>query len=89
MLWPKRRILEVYLNVAEMGRGVYGVEAAAWAHFDKPAVAVDEREASLLAAILPDPRGRDPARPSAYLRQRATWIRTQMRNLGSGHLDRL
>src|SRR3546814_6044490 len=65
-LWPKRRILEVYLNVAEMGGGLFGAEAAARAHFDHPAARLGANEASRLAAILPNPRHWDAARPSAY-----------------------
>lgn len=88
-LWSKQRILEVYLNVAEMGHGIYGAQAAAREHFGKAASALDTREAALLAAVLPSPRKRDAGRPSARVRQRADWIRGQMRNLGSGYLDGL
>ena len=62
MLWSKRRIMEVYLNVAEWGDGIYGVEAAARAHFGKSAAALTPREAALLAAVLPNPREWSPAR---------------------------
>ena len=88
-LWSKRRILEVYLNIAEMGRGVYGVEAAAREHFDKPARELTAEQAALLAAVLPSPRKRDAGRPSAAVRERAEWIRGQMRNLGSDYLAKL
>jgi monofunctional biosynthetic peptidoglycan transglycosylase len=83
LLWPKRRILEVYLNVAELGPGIYGAEAAAQAHFGKPASALGSQEAALLAAILPNPRMWSPDRPSAYLQQRARTIRTRIAQLGA------
>jgi monofunctional biosynthetic peptidoglycan transglycosylase len=72
--WGKRRILEVYLNVAEFGEGVFGAEAAARHWFGKPAAALTLREASRLAAILPDPRDRNPARPSGFVQRRARAI---------------
>lgn len=81
-LWPKRRILEVYLNVAEFGDGVYGVEAAAQAFFGKSAGELTPREGALLAAVLPSPRRMHPERPSAYVRGRAAWIQAQMEHLG-------
>jgi monofunctional biosynthetic peptidoglycan transglycosylase len=81
-LWPKRRILEVYLNVAEFGEGIYGVEAAARAHFGKPAARLTRAEAVLLAAVLPSPTRLDPRDPSAYLRERQAWILRQMTQLG-------
>ncbi|WP_084327664.1 transglycosylase domain-containing protein [Salinarimonas rosea] len=64
LVWGKRRTLEVYLNVAEWGDGIFGVEAAARAHFGKSAADLTRREAALLATALPNPRGRDPGRPS-------------------------
>lgn len=73
-LWPKERILEVYLNVAEFGPGLYGAEAAARRHFGKSAAALSEREAALLAAILPAPLDRSPTRPSATVARRAAAI---------------
>lgn len=73
-LWPKDRILEVYLNVAEFGPGLYGAEAAARRYFGKPAAALSAHEASLLAAVLPAPLQRSPARPSAYVVRRAATI---------------
>lgn len=62
--WPKRRILEIYLNVAEWGDGIFGIEAAAQTYFHKHASALDEHEAALLAAILPNPHARNPLHPS-------------------------
>lgn len=81
-LWSKERILEVYLNSVEFGRGVYGAEAAAQHYFGKPAARLTAREAALLAAVLPAPRKRNPARPSAYVSKRADWIQQQLRRLG-------
>jgi monofunctional biosynthetic peptidoglycan transglycosylase len=82
LLWPKRRIVEVYLNVAELGPGIYGAEAAARAYFNKPASAIGRQEAALLAAILPNPRMWAPDRPTAYLQGRARTIRTRIEQLG-------
>ena len=79
LLWPKRRIVEVYLNVAEWAPGVYGIEAAARHHFGKPAYALTEREAALLAAVLPSPRRYSPSRPSSYIRGRAATIQVRSR----------
>lgn len=74
LLWSKRRILEVYLGVAEMGAGVYGAEAASRRYFGKPAIALDRREAALLAAVLPNPLERSVERPSPYVARRAARI---------------
>ena len=82
LLWPKRRIVEVYLNVAEFGPGIYGAEAAARAYFDKSASDLSAREAALLAAVLPSPRNWSPARPTEYLERRARTIRTRIDQLG-------
>lgn len=73
-IWSKRRILEVYLNVAEFGPGIYGAEAAAQIYFHRPARALSLSQASLLAAALPLPRRRNPARPSVYLQAYAERI---------------
>jgi monofunctional biosynthetic peptidoglycan transglycosylase len=74
MLWPKRRILEVYLNVAEMDAGVFGIEAAAQRYFGVSARNLNATQAARIAAILPAPRDRDAANPSPWLRQRAASI---------------
>lgn len=74
LVWGKRRILEVYLNVIEWGDGIYGVEAAARRHFGVGAAQLDARQAALLAAALPDPLRANPAAPSRYLRARAATI---------------
>jgi len=82
VLWPKRRIIEVYLNIVEFGPGIYGAEAAAQGFFGKPAAELSAREAALLAAALPSPRISSPARPSAWLEDRARTIRTRIDQLG-------
>jgi monofunctional biosynthetic peptidoglycan transglycosylase len=75
-LWSKRRILEVYLNIAEWGDGVFGAEAGSRVDFGKPAKELNPREAALLAAALPNPKLRDPRHPSRrYLRRAATIAR--------------
>jgi monofunctional biosynthetic peptidoglycan transglycosylase len=85
-LWPKRRILEVYLNVVEFGPGVYGVEAAAQRFFGKPARRLAPDEAALLAAVLPSPRRRRVDAPSPAVRDRAARIEAEMARLGADHL---
>jgi monofunctional biosynthetic peptidoglycan transglycosylase len=82
LLWSKRRILEVYLNIAEFGEGTYGVAAAARAFFGKSPSALDQQEAALLAAVLPNPNRLHVRNPSAYVRDRAAWIEEQMPQLG-------
>ena len=74
LFWSKRRILEVYMNVAETGKGIFGVEAAAQHYFGVSAAKLSPPQAALIAAALPDPKGRNPARPSGYLRGRARAI---------------
>jgi monofunctional glycosyltransferase len=81
-LWPKERILEMYLNVAQFGDGVYGVQAAAERFWHKPAARLTSAEAALLAAVLPNPLRLHAERPSAYLLERRDWILGQMRGLG-------
>jgi monofunctional biosynthetic peptidoglycan transglycosylase len=88
-LWPKRRILEVYLNIARFGPDVFGVEAAAQTYFGKPAARLSSHEAALLAAVLPNPERLSVARPSAYVAGRADDIEQQMQQLGSDYLDEL
>jgi monofunctional biosynthetic peptidoglycan transglycosylase len=78
LLWPKERILEVYLNVVELGDGVFGVEAASRHHFGRPAARLSAAEAALLAAMLPTPRRSNPAHPSPYLLERQQWILRQI-----------
>lgn len=80
--WPKRRILEVYLNSVEFGDGVYGVEAAATTYFHKRSSKLRPSEAALLAAVLPNPHKYRVDAPSPYVRSRQTWILRQMEQLG-------
>jgi len=88
--WPKQRILEVYLNSAEFGRGTWGVEAASRRFFDKPAARLNRHEAALLAAVLPNPVRFRVDAPSAYVRGRQRWILGQMAALGGpAYLDSL
>lgn len=81
-LWPKQRILEVYLNVAEFGRGVFGVGAAADVYFHKRASGLNPYDAALLAAVLPSPKRMRVNAPSSYVHSRQQWILGQMRGLG-------
>ena len=71
LFWSKQRIMEVYLNVIEMGDGIYGTEAAAQEYFHKPAKNISVREASLIAAVLPNPRKWSPAKPTAYIQRKS------------------
>ncbi len=80
--WPKRRILEIYLNIAEFGYGTYGAEAAAEAFFHKPASQLTRADAATLAAVLPNPRRYSASAPSRYVVQRRSWILNQMQALG-------
>ena len=85
-LWPKQRILEVYLNIAEFGRGVFGVGAASEVYFHKRAARLDAYDAALLAAVLPSPKRMRVNAPSSYVRSRQQWILGQMRGLGGSAL---
>ncbi len=80
--WPKRRILEIYLNIAEFGYGTYGAEAAAQRFFHKPAEQLTRSDSAVLAAVLPNPERLSAATPSAYVQQRRDWILGQMQALG-------
>jgi monofunctional biosynthetic peptidoglycan transglycosylase len=81
-VWSKQRILEVYLNVAEFGRGTYGVQAASRRFFHKDAARLTRSEAALLAAVLPAPKRFKADAPSGYVRRRQAWIERQMAALG-------
>jgi monofunctional glycosyltransferase len=85
--WSKQHILEIYLNIAEWGPGVFGAEAAAQHYFGKPASALSATEAARLAAILPNPVNWNAARPTAYIAQRSNVIQKRMRQLGLHHLQ--
>jgi monofunctional biosynthetic peptidoglycan transglycosylase len=82
LTWPKERILEVYLNIAQFGKGIYGVEAASSRFFHKPAARLTSSEAATLAAVLPNPIKMHAERPSAYVSERRDQILGQMRALG-------
>jgi monofunctional biosynthetic peptidoglycan transglycosylase len=90
LFWSKQRILEMYLNIAEFGEGVYGAQAAAQIYFGRPAHTLSERQAALLAAVLPNPKTMSAARPSAYVNSRAATISRMVRQLGgTGYLRKL
>lgn len=82
VLWGKERIMEVYLNIAEMGDGVFGVEAASQAYFNKPAKDIGRQQAALLAAVLPNPIKFSAEKPSGYVRTRRARIARAMGRLG-------
>lgn len=88
-LLGKQRIMEIYLNIAEFGNGIYGVEAASQEYFDKPAAQLTARESALLAAVLPAPKSYRVDKPSKYVGQRQHWILKQMKNLGNDHIKEL
>jgi monofunctional biosynthetic peptidoglycan transglycosylase len=69
-LWTKERIIEVYLNVAELGKGIYGVERAAQEYYKKPASTLTRAEAAMLTSVLPNPARRNPVKPTP------TWFAT-------------
>ncbi|MCK0200300.1 monofunctional biosynthetic peptidoglycan transglycosylase [Ornithobacterium rhinotracheale] len=80
-LWSKERILQVYLNNAEMGKGVYGIEAAAQYYFKKNASQLTPTETARIIACLPNPKKYNVNPPSAYISKRGQWILRQVRNL--------
>jgi monofunctional glycosyltransferase len=80
-IWGKKRILDVYLNVIEMGKGVFGIEAAARQYFNKPAGSLTRLEAAMIAACLPNPKKYIVKPPSSYVQYRARNIQQQMNNL--------
>lgn len=82
LFWSKQRIIEVYLNVAELGNGVYGVEACSQKCFSKPAKSITRSQAALIASVLPNPRRWSPAKPTSYIYKRQAWIVRNMNNLG-------
>ena len=82
LLWSKERIIEVYLNVAEMGNGIYGIEAASRIYYNKPAIKLNPTEAATIIAILPNPSKRDPRKPTSYLINRRDNILHQMNLIG-------
>ncbi|WP_370525700.1 monofunctional biosynthetic peptidoglycan transglycosylase [Olivibacter sp. SDN3] len=74
LLWGKKRILEVYLNIIEMGDGIYGANAATLSYFSKPATALTKRQAALLIAILPNPKKWSATKPSTFINRKANTI---------------
>lgn len=86
--WSKERIMEVYLNVIEMGPGIYGCEAASQHYFHKSASEISTREAALIVAIFPNPFKGSPNRPSAYLQKRASDIRKLSLKMGNSTFDK-
>lgn len=81
LVWGKKRILEVYLNVIEMGDGIFGIERAANIYFNKPAKELTRQQASMIAACLPNPKRIKVKPPSAYTLKRSSWVMQQMRSL--------
>ena len=87
-VWGKKRIMEVYLNSIEMGDGIYGAEAVAQLHFNKPAAELTTQEAALIAVTLPNPRKRDSSHPSAYMLKRQDKIISLMGKIMQVNLGR-
>ena len=87
-LWPKQRILEVYLNVVEFGPGIYGVGAASRRYFHESPAQLTRAQSALLAAVLPSPRHLHVDRPSGYVLSRQEWIIDQMNALGGAEYNR-
>jgi monofunctional biosynthetic peptidoglycan transglycosylase len=81
-IWPKKRVIEVYLNIAEWAPGTYGAEAAARKHFSKSAFQLTRREAALLASVLPNPIKRHAGKPSSAVRRKASLIESRANELG-------
>lgn len=81
LIWSKERIMEVYLNVIEMGPGIYGIEAASQTFYNRPASKLTRQQAAMIAAVLPNPIRWSPAKPTGYIRGRQSWILRQMNNL--------
>lgn len=82
LLWPKARIAEVYANIAELGDGVYGVQAASRRYFGRDAANLNADQCARLAAVLPSPRRYNAAHPGPWVQRRARWIQRQVRQLG-------
>jgi monofunctional biosynthetic peptidoglycan transglycosylase len=89
LLWDKRRILEVYLNVIELGPGVYGAEAASQYYWKKSSQELSQGEAQLFAAILPNPRRWNPKRPTNFVLKRRNFIRRNLNLLGQTYFQAL
>jgi monofunctional biosynthetic peptidoglycan transglycosylase len=89
LFWSKQRILEVYLNIAEFGENVYGIEAASKRYFNKNAFKLSNHEAAIIASVLPNPKKYRINQQTQYLAKRTQWIEKQMRQLGENYLDQL
>ncbi len=89
IFWSKERILEVYINIAEFGNGIYGVSAAAENFFEKRPSRLSRRDAAWLAAVLPNPRQMNVRKPSFHVKERKRWIEGQMEQLGIAYLSLL
>jgi monofunctional biosynthetic peptidoglycan transglycosylase len=83
LLWTKKRILEVYINIIEMGDGIYGVDAAAREYFDKSSSNLSSRESALIAACLPNPRRWHADKPTGYINRKARTIQRYMHDIGN------
>ena len=83
LIWGKKRILEVYLNVIEMGRGIYGIEAASQVYFNKPAASLTRTEGAMVASCLPNPKNYTIKPLSNYVANKRLWVLQQMNNLES------
>jgi monofunctional biosynthetic peptidoglycan transglycosylase len=88
LFWSKERIMEVYLNVIEMGNGIYGIEAASQHYFHKSAKKISNQQAALIVASLPSPLKRNPAKPSNYLNNRASAILSLSNKIGTIKFDK-
>jgi monofunctional glycosyltransferase len=89
LVWDKRRILEVYLNVVELGKGIYGAEAASQHFYSKSAKSLTNNESQLFAAILPNPRRWNPTRPTNFILKRRNFIRRNLVLLGASYFSSL
>jgi monofunctional biosynthetic peptidoglycan transglycosylase len=85
-IWSKQRIMEVYLNIVELGNGVYGAEAASQEFFNQSAIKINKQQAATLAVVLPSPLNYNAKKPTNYLNRRINWTMKQMRYWG-GKLD--
>jgi monofunctional biosynthetic peptidoglycan transglycosylase len=83
IFWSKKRILQMYLNIIEMGNGIYGIQAAAQYYFKKPAAQLTAAQAATIAAILPNPRRWSASKPTPYIIKKRNWILRNMNNLGN------
>lgn len=82
-VWPKRRMIEIYMNIAEWGPGIFGIEAAAQYYFKKHSKDLTASQAALLAVTLPDPSGRNPAKPTRFMQSLARTVAARARASGA------